>query len=113
VKIERDGKVYRIRRGKMVEVPPEWVGKTVGAQTINTKAQILRRIAGKSLDSVTRSSGSNVRGWLSLTRRGTLSRIRQSPSSVLHKQKSGLGVRSSSRGDAGDHGRAGRMAIAA
>ena len=31
----------------------------------------------------------------------------------LHKQKSGLGVRSSSRGDAGDHGRAGRMAIAA
>lgn len=37
MKIERDGKVYRIRRGKMVEVPPEWVGKTVGAQTINKR----------------------------------------------------------------------------
>jgi tRNA uridine 5-carboxymethylaminomethyl modification enzyme len=24
--IFKDGKVYRIRRGKMVEIPPEWVG---------------------------------------------------------------------------------------
>jgi hypothetical protein len=27
--IEKDGKKYRIRRGKLVEIPPEWVGKIV------------------------------------------------------------------------------------
>ena len=35
--IERDGKHYRIRRGKEVEIPAEWVGKTVSKQTINKR----------------------------------------------------------------------------
>ena len=35
--IERDGKFYRIRRGKEVEIPTEWVGKTVSKQTINKR----------------------------------------------------------------------------
>lgn len=35
--IFKDGKVYRIRRGKMVEIPPEWVGKTVSAQSVNKR----------------------------------------------------------------------------
>jgi len=29
-----DGKAHRIRRGKLVEIPAEWVGKTVSRQTI-------------------------------------------------------------------------------
>jgi hypothetical protein len=35
--IFKDGRAYRIRRGKMVEIPREWVGKTVSAQTINKR----------------------------------------------------------------------------
>jgi hypothetical protein len=31
--IVKDGKTYRMRRGKLVEIPPEWVGKTVSAAT--------------------------------------------------------------------------------
>jgi hypothetical protein len=31
-RIERDGKFYRIRRGKEVEIPDQWVGKTVHPQ---------------------------------------------------------------------------------
>lgn len=30
--------VYRIRRGKRVRVPDEWVGKTTSRQTINKRA---------------------------------------------------------------------------
>jgi hypothetical protein len=26
-RIEKDGKFYRMRRGKLVEIPPEWVGR--------------------------------------------------------------------------------------
>jgi hypothetical protein len=44
-RIEKDGKFYRMRRGKLVEIPPKWVGKTVDKQTTRkrdsrlTKAQ--------------------------------------------------------------------------
>jgi len=31
--IGEDGKHYRMRRGKLVEIPPEWVGKTLHPQT--------------------------------------------------------------------------------
>lgn len=32
-RIEKDGKFYRKRRGELVEIPPEWVGKTLHPQT--------------------------------------------------------------------------------
>ena len=32
-----DGKVFRERRGKLVEIPPEWVGHTVSRQTIENR----------------------------------------------------------------------------
>lgn len=35
--IEKDGKFYRMRRGKLVEIPQEWVGKTVYKQTIRKR----------------------------------------------------------------------------
>lgn len=31
--IRKDGKTYRMRRGKLVEIPPEWVGSTLHPQT--------------------------------------------------------------------------------
>lgn len=36
--IEQDGKKYRVRRGKLVEIPPEWVGKVTHQQTIRKRA---------------------------------------------------------------------------
>ena len=33
-RIEKDGKFYRMRRGKLVEIPEEWVGKVTTPQTI-------------------------------------------------------------------------------
>ncbi len=35
--IEKDGKFYRMRRGKLVEIPPEWVGKVTHPQTIRKR----------------------------------------------------------------------------
>ena len=35
--IEIDGVLYRKRRGKLVKIPDEWVGKTVGALTIRKR----------------------------------------------------------------------------
>lgn len=36
-RLEKDGKVYRMRRGEWVEIPPEWVGKTLSHQTKNKR----------------------------------------------------------------------------
>ncbi len=36
-RIEKDGKFYRMRRGVLVEIPEEWVGKTTYGQTINKR----------------------------------------------------------------------------
>jgi len=36
-RIEKDGKFYRMRRGVLVEIPEEWVGKTTHKQTINKR----------------------------------------------------------------------------
>lgn len=36
-RIELDGKFFRYRRGKLVEIPPEWVGKTTFRQNINKR----------------------------------------------------------------------------
>lgn len=32
-RIEIDGRFYRMRRGKLVEIPEEWVGQTLDSQT--------------------------------------------------------------------------------
>jgi hypothetical protein len=37
--VEKDGKFYRMRRGKLVEIPPEWVGKTVHPQEIRGRKE--------------------------------------------------------------------------
>lgn len=37
-RIEKDGKFYRLRRGKLVEIPAEWVGKVATPQTIRSRA---------------------------------------------------------------------------
>lgn len=36
-RIEKDGKFYRMRRGVLVEIPEEWVGKTTYKQTVNKR----------------------------------------------------------------------------
>ncbi len=36
--IEKDGKHYRMRRGKLVEIPEEWVGQVTHPQTIRKRA---------------------------------------------------------------------------
>lgn len=35
--IECDGSFYRMRRGKLVEIPEEWVGHTTHHQTIRKR----------------------------------------------------------------------------
>jgi hypothetical protein len=36
-RIEIDGKFFRERRGKLVEIPPQWVGATTHASTIRAR----------------------------------------------------------------------------
>ena len=36
-RIEIDGKFYRYRRGKLVEIPPKWVGQTTSPQSIRKR----------------------------------------------------------------------------
>jgi hypothetical protein len=36
-RIEVNGKAYRMRRGKLVEIPEEWVGKVTHPQTIRKR----------------------------------------------------------------------------
>lgn len=40
-RIEIDGKFYRERRGKLVEIPAEWVGKFPTEQTIRKRGSKL------------------------------------------------------------------------
>lgn len=35
--IEIDGKYYRTRKGKLVEIPPQWLGKVTYKQTIRKR----------------------------------------------------------------------------
>lgn len=35
--IEKNGKFYRMRRSKLVEIPKDWVGQTTHPQTINKR----------------------------------------------------------------------------
>jgi hypothetical protein len=36
-RIEKDGKFYRLRRRKLVEIPAEWRGQVTSQQTINAR----------------------------------------------------------------------------
>ena len=36
-RIEQDGKCFRVRRGELVEIPPQWVGQTVHSQSIRKR----------------------------------------------------------------------------
>ncbi len=45
-RIEIDGKFYRKRRGKIVEIPAEWVGKTVDLQTIRKRKSKRKKYNG-------------------------------------------------------------------
>lgn len=36
-RIEIDGKFYRERRGKLVEIPPQWVGHSTSRETIRQR----------------------------------------------------------------------------
>jgi hypothetical protein len=40
-RIEKDGKFYRMRRGKLVEIPAEWIGEVVYPQTVRERASKL------------------------------------------------------------------------
>lgn len=45
-RIELNGAFYRLRRGRYVQIPPEWVGKTVPGQKIrNRKSKAPRKLA--------------------------------------------------------------------
>ncbi len=37
-----DGKYYRLRRGKLKEIPKEWVGKTIYPQNIRKRKKLAR-----------------------------------------------------------------------
>lgn len=44
-RIELDGKFFRIRRGKLVEIPPEWVGKDTNKCTIRKrKSKLIHKL---------------------------------------------------------------------
>ena len=36
-RVEKDGKFYRLRRGELVEIPDEWVGKVIHPQKIRKR----------------------------------------------------------------------------
>lgn len=40
-RMEKDGKFYRMRRGKLVEIPAEWVGEVVYGQTMRERSSNL------------------------------------------------------------------------
>jgi len=44
-RIEFEGKFFRVRRGKVVEIPHQWVGKVTSRQTINARSS---KLTGKA-----------------------------------------------------------------
>jgi hypothetical protein len=53
-RIEIDGKFYRKRRGKLVEIPSEWVGETLHPQTKRKRASKGTRKDAMRVDGVRR-----------------------------------------------------------
>lgn len=69
---EADGRSYRVRRGKLVAIPPEWVGKVTHPQTIakrpskhphkrRKKLKLGERGLGSSMDLQTRRADAGRR----------------------------------------------------
>lgn len=54
-RIERNGKFFRIRKGREVEIPFAWVGKVALPQTIR-KRKVLARTRGPAFDRWGRNS---------------------------------------------------------
>jgi len=45
-RIEKDGKFYRMRRGKLVEIPAEWVGEVVYPRTLRERpSKLIGKVA--------------------------------------------------------------------
>ena len=45
-RIEKDGKFYRMRRGKLVEIPAAWVGEVAYPQTIRERpSKLIGKVA--------------------------------------------------------------------
>lgn len=42
-RVEQNGKIFRIRRGKLVEIPKKWAGQTVHTQTKKKRQPVSRR----------------------------------------------------------------------
>lgn len=42
-RIDIDGKAYRRRRGRLVEIPPQWAGRVTHSQTIHKRPSKLPR----------------------------------------------------------------------
>jgi hypothetical protein len=42
-RIEVDGKFYRVRRGELVQIPDEWVGKVTHPQTMRKRPSKMNR----------------------------------------------------------------------
>lgn len=61
-RIELNGRFYRMRRGKLVEIPPQWVGETLHAQTKRKRPSKSRAIK-KQPRNLLKKSGADWRGW--------------------------------------------------
>ncbi len=53
-RLDLDGKSYRMRRGKLVEIPSEWVGKVTSRETIRQRPS---KLIGKVKRVVKRRDG--------------------------------------------------------
>ena len=61
-RIEKDGKFYRMRRGKLVEIPSEWVGQTTHEQT-KRKRRSTRKKGNEGWGKTVRVDGHTVNKW--------------------------------------------------
>ena len=57
-RIEIDGKFYRVRRGKLVQIPDEWVNKTTDGQTIRKRAS---KLTGKARRRLKQHNGKRLK----------------------------------------------------
>lgn len=55
-RIEKDGRFFRERRGKLVEIPLEWVGQTTSSRSIRQRPS---KLPGKLKRVVKDTSGAN------------------------------------------------------
>lgn len=67
--IEKDGKHFRMRRGKLVQIPAEWVGKVCDPQTI-------RKRPSKTIHKLRKTQSVQRRGlnWADTDRHGNRNR---------------------------------------